>query len=143
MLLHTLAHVLINQLSFDCGYGSASLRERLYCDFTDPSRPMHGFLIYTASGDSEGTMGGLVRQGNPGRLETTLRRALKHAAWCSSDPVCIESKGQGSDNSNLAACHGCCLLPETSCEEGNRLLDRALLIGTPERPALGFFSKFL
>jgi hypothetical protein len=56
MLLHTLAHVLINQLSFDCGYGSASLRERLYCDFTDPSRPMHGFLIYTASGDSEGTM---------------------------------------------------------------------------------------
>lgn len=143
MLLHTLAHVLINQLSFDCGYGSASLRERLYCDFSDPSRPMHGFLIYTASGDSEGTMGGLVRQGKPGRLETTLRRALKHAAWCSSDPVCIESKGQGSDNSNLAACHGCCLLPETSCEEGNRLLDRALLIGTPERPSLGFFSQLL
>src|SRR5271154_3357719 len=94
LLLHTLAHVFINQLSFDCGYGSASLRERLYCDFSDPSRPMHGFLIYTASGDSEGTMGGLVRQGKPGRLETTLRRALKHAAWCSSDPVCIESTGQ-------------------------------------------------
>jgi hypothetical protein len=143
LLLHTLAHVLINQLSFDCGYGSASLRERLYCDFSDPSRPMHGFLIYTASGDSEGTMGGLVRQGKPVRLETTLRRALKHAAWCSSDPVCIESKGQGSDSANLAACHGCCLLPETSCEEGNRLLDRALLIGTPQRPSLGFFSELL
>jgi hypothetical protein len=143
LLLHTLAHVLINQLSFDCGYGSASLRERLYCDFSDPSRPMHGFLIYTASGDSEGTMGGLVRQGKPGRLETTLRRALKHAAWCSSDPVCIESKGQGSDSANLAACHGCCLLPETSCEEGNRLLDRALLIGTPQHSALGFFSELL
>jgi hypothetical protein len=143
LLLHTLAHVLINQLSFDCGYGSASLRERLYCDFSDPSRPMHGFLIYTASGDSEGTMGGLVRQGKPGRLEITLRRALKHAAWCSSDPVCIESKGQGSDSANLAACHGCCLLPETSCEEGNRLLDRALLIGTPQHPSLGFFSELL
>jgi hypothetical protein len=143
MLLHTLAHVLINQLSFDCGYGSASLRERLYCDFNDLSRPMHGFLIYTASGDSEGTMGGLVRQGKPGRLETTLLRALKHAAWCSSDPVCIESKGQGSDSANLAACHGCCLLPETSCEEGNRLLDRALLIGTPQHPSLGFFSELL
>ncbi len=143
MLLHTLAHVLINQLSFDCGYGSASLRERLYCDFSDPSRPMQGFLIYTASGDSEGTMGGLVRQGKPGRLEATLRRALQHAAWCSSDPVCIESKGQGSDNSNLAACHGCCLLPETSCEEGNRLLDRALLVGTPEHPTLGFFNELL
>jgi hypothetical protein len=139
LLLHTLAHILINQLSFDCGYGSASLRERLYCDFTDAAHPMQGILIYTASGDSEGTMGGLVRQGTPGRFEATLRRALKTAAWCSSDPVCIESKGQGSDSSNLAACHGCCLLPETSCEEGNRLLDRALLIGMPQTPALGFF----
>jgi hypothetical protein len=143
MLLHTLAHVLINQLSFDCGYGSASLRERLYCDLSNPSRPMQGILIYTASGDSEGSMGGLVRQGKPGRLEATLRRAFQQAAWCSSDPVCIESKGQGSDNSNLAACHGCCLLPETSCEEGNRLLDRALLVGTPENPNLGFFSQML
>jgi len=143
ILLHTLAHILINQLSFDCGYGSASLRERIYCDFTDQSSPMNGILIYTASGDSEGTMGGLVRQGKPSRLEVTIIRALNHASWCSSDPVCIESSGQGSDNSNLAACHGCCLLPETSCEEGNRLLDRALLIGTPEHPALGFFLGLL
>lgn len=143
LLLHTFAHVLINQLSFDCGYGSASLRERLYCDFTDATKPMHGVLIYTASGDSEGTMGGLVRQGKPGRFEATVRRALQQAAWCSSDPVCIESKGQGSDNANLAACHGCCLLPETSCEEGNRLLDRAMLIGTPEEPNLGFFRSLL
>ncbi|MFI5336410.1 MAG: DrmB family protein [Opitutales bacterium] len=143
ILLHTLAHVLINQLSFDCGYGSASLRERVYCDFTDPAQPMHGILIYTASGDSEGTMGGLVRQGKPGRFEATLRRALIQASWCSSDPVCIESPGQGSDSSNLAACHGCCLLPETSCEEGNRLLDRAMLVGKPETPALGFFNPLL
>jgi len=143
ILLHTFAHILINQLSFDCGYGSASLRERLYCDFTDPSNPMNGILIYTASGDSEGSMGGLVRQGKPGRLEITIYRALNHAAWCSSDPVCIESSGQGSDNSNLAACHSCSLLPETSCEEGNRLLDRALLVGTPEYSTLGFFSGLL
>lgn len=143
ILLHTLAHILINQLSFDCGYGSASLRERLYCDFTDAAQPMQGILIYTASGDSEGTMGGLVRQGKPGRFEATLRRALIQAAWCSSDPVCIESSGQGSDSSNLAACHGCCLLPETSCEEGNRLLDRAMLVGKPENPALGFFHALL
>jgi hypothetical protein len=143
ILLHTLAHVLINQLSFDCGYGSASLRERLYCDFTDPAQPMHGILIYTASGDSEGTMGGLVRQGRHGRFEATLRRALNQASWCSSDPVCIESAGQGSDSSNLAACHGCCLLPETSCEEGNRLLDRAMLVGKPEDPDLGFFRPLI
>lgn len=143
VVMHTLAHVIINQLSFDCGYGSASLRERLYCDLTDANRPMHGILIYTASGDSEGTMGGLVRQAKPGRLEATIRRALEHAAWCSSDPVCVESKGQGSDSANLAACHGCCLVPETSCEEGNRLLDRAVLVGTPEIPKLGLFQMLL
>lgn len=141
VLLHTFAHILINQLSFDCGYGSAALRERIYCDFTDMANPMQGVLVYTASGDSEGTMGGLVRQGKPGRLETTIRRTVKHAAWCSSDPVCIESAGQGADSANLAACHGCCLLPETSCEEGNRLLDRALIIGQPNTPGLGFFSS--
>jgi hypothetical protein len=140
VMMHTFAHVLINQLSFDCGYGSASLRERIYCDFKDQSHAMQGVLIYTASGDSEGTMGGLVRQGQADRFEATLLRAIRNARWCSSDPVCIESGGQGADNSNLAACHGCCLLPETSCEEGNRLLDRALLVGTPENPNLGFFN---
>lgn len=143
LVMHTLAHLVINQLSFDCGYGSASLRERLYCDFSDASRPMQGILIYTASGDSEGTMGGLVRQGTPGRLESTLRRALQRAAWCSSDPICVESRGQGPDSANLAACHGCCLVPETSCEEGNRLLDRGLLVGTPEIPQIGFFNSLL
>ncbi len=104
---------------------------------------MQGILIYTASGDSEGTMGGVVRQGKNGRFETTLRRAIMHAAWCSSDPVCIEMDGQGPDSANLAACHGCCLLPETSCEEGNRLLDRAMLVGTPKHPETGFFHKLL
>ncbi len=141
VMMHTLAHVIINQLSFDCGYGSASLRERIYCDFKDKSHPMQGILIYTASGDSEGTMGGLVRQGLPERFGATMLRVRRNASWCSSDPVCIESPGQGADNSNPAACHGCSLLPETSCEEGNRLLDRALLVGTPEKPSLGFFSS--
>lgn len=129
VLLHTLAHMLIRQLSFDCGYGSASLRERIYCEENPESPPMQGVLIYTASGDSEGTMGGLVRQGQPGRLEETFMEALRTASWCSSDPVCIESHGQGADNTNLAACHGCVLLSETSCEEGNRLLDRGVVLG--------------
>jgi hypothetical protein len=102
--------------------------------------PMSGVLIYIASGDSEGSMGGLVRQGRAGTFENIVRRAIQRAAWCSSDPVCIDSGGQGADNANLAACHGCCLLPETSCEEGNRLLDRALLVGKPVEPGIGFFS---
>ena len=104
---------------------------------------MQGILIYTASGDSEGTMGGLVRQATPGRLEVTLQKALNKAEWCSFDPVCIESPGQGTDNSNLAACHGCALLPETSCESGNRLLDRATIIGMPQHPELGFLHHVL
>ena len=88
-------------------------------------------------------MGGLVRQGEPERIFRTLVAALQKAQWCSSDPVCIETRGQGTDNSNLAACHGCLLVSETSCEEGNRLLDRALLVGRPDEPALGFFSGLL
>lgn len=143
VLLHTLAHVIINQLAFDCGYGSASLRERLYCDVPNEEDAMSGVLIYTASGDSEGSMGGLVRQGQPGSFERLLVRAFDRARWCSSDPICIESLGQGTDSCNLAACHGCCLVPETSCEEGNRLLDRALLVGTPADDQNGFFTSFM
>lgn len=143
VLLHTLAHLLINQFSFDCGYGSSSLRERIYCDSNNEHFTMTGILIYTASGDSEGTMGGLVRQGKEGNFENIFVRALKNALWCSSDPICIESKGQGPGSCNLAACHSCALLPETSCEKGNKLLDRALLIGTSSNPELGFFSKFM
>ena len=139
-LLHTLAHVLIRRLSFECGYGSSSLRERLYC-WDEPGKEMSGILIYTAAGDSEGTMGGLVQQGKPGRLESLFLGAIQDARWCSSDPLCIESSGQGIDSLNRAACHACALLPETSCEEGNRYLDRGVLVGTPSEPNLGFFSS--
>lgn len=143
VLLHTLAHLLINRLTFECGYGSASLRERLYVS-EHPEAPMAGILIYTAAGDAEGTLGGLVRMGKPGRLEPVLFRALSGARWCSADPVCMEmgqSGGQGPDSLNLAACHGCSLVPETACEEFNRLLDRGLVTGTFDRSAVGYFSE--
>lgn len=143
-LLHTLAHVLIRQLSFECGYGSSSLRERIYCnDETQVQDSMSGMLIYTAAGDCEGTLGGLVRQAEPATFSRLLVDALTAAQWCSSDPLCVESPGQGADSLNLAACHACSLLPETSCEEGNRLLDRAFLVGTPDDPKLGFFTSLL
>jgi hypothetical protein len=142
ILLHTFAHILVNQFSFECGYGSSSLRERLYCN-VESDDSMNGILIYTASGDSEGSLGGLVRQGNPGNLENIVTAALYAAQWCSSDPVCMESQGQGPDSCNLAACHSCCLLPETSCEKGNRLLDRAFIVGTLEKPEVGYFSGFV
>lgn len=143
ILLHTLGHLLINELVFACGYGSASLRERLYVS-TASGREMAGLLIYTAAGDSEGTMGGLVRMARPDNLRSVFASAISDARWCSTDPVCMDGgdKGQGPDSCNLAACHGCALLPETSCEEFNRFLDRGLVIGTFADPVLGYFSTF-
>lgn len=140
VMIHTFAHLLINQLSYECGYGSSSIRERIYIEKMTSNHDMNGVLIYTASGDSEGSLGGLVRQGKSGRLEDTIISAMKNAFWCSSDPICIQSGGQGPESCNLAACHNCALLPETSCENGNRLLDRGLVIGTLTEQDLGFFS---
>ncbi|MFZ5573021.1 MAG: DrmB family protein [Thermodesulfobacteriota bacterium] len=143
VLLHTLAHLLINRLTFECGYSSAALRERLYVS-ENHAAPMAGIMIYTAAGDAEGTLGGLVRMGKPGRLEPLLDRALSSARWCSADPVCMEmgqSGGQGPDSLNLAACHGCSLVPETACEEFNRLLDRGLVIGPFNNQTIGYFAR--
>lgn len=140
VLIHTFAHLLINQFSYECGYGSSSIRERIYCDKNDSEHQMYGILLYTASGDSEGSLGGLVRQGQTGRIEDTIIAAIKNAKWCSADPVCIQSPGQGPDSCNLAACHNCALLPETCCETGNRLLDRALVVGTLNTPSVRFFA---
>ncbi|MFH9731553.1 DrmB family protein [Streptomyces sp. NPDC017260] len=131
VLLHTLAHLLIRQLSFESGYTTASLRERVYAR---PEQNQYGILVYTAAGDAEGTLGGLVRQGEPPRLAETLLRMTEAAAWCSADPLCAEHTGQGFGNLNRAACHACALLPETSCETGNTLLDRALVVGGEHVP---------
>lgn len=142
ILIHTFAHLLMNRLTFDCGYGSAALRERLYVS-SNPTAPMAGLLIYTADGDSEGTMGGLVRMGKPGRIEPIIMSALETARWCSADPVCMEmgnTHGQGPDSCNLAACHNCALVPETACEEFNRFLDRGLVIGDFHNNVPGYFT---
>lgn len=142
ILLHTLGHLLINELVYTCGYSSASLRERLYVSDA-PGGKMAGLLIYTAAGDSEGTLGGLVRMSQSDNLRSVFYSALSKARWCSSDPVCMETgaKGQGPDSCNLAACHSCALVPETSCEEFNRFLDRGVVIGTLDDQSLGFFSN--
>lgn len=144
LLLHTLAHLIMNQLTFECGYSSASLRERLYIS-NNQQAPMSAILIYTAAGDSEGTLGGLVRMGKPGNLEPIIFKALQTAQWCSADPVCMElgnRGGQGPESCNLAACHNCVLVPETACEEFNRFLDRGVITGDQENLGLGFFESF-
>jgi len=135
MLVHSLAHALITQWALDCGYPAAALRERLYV-----ADDMAGFLIYTATSDSAGSLGGIVGLADSGDLDGLVAEAIREAGWCSSDPLCIESDGGGVDGLNLAACHACLLLPEVSCEEMNVFLDRALLIGAADNAALGFFA---
>jgi hypothetical protein len=125
-LLHTFAHLLIRQLAYESGYSTASLRERVYArphQDGDPSGAQHGVLIYT------------------GTLSEILIRLLEQAAWCSADPLCAEHTGQGYANLNRAACHACTLLPETSCETGNALLDRMLVVGGAGVP--GFFESVI
>lgn len=141
VFLHTMAHILLKQLSFECGYNIASLRERIYyMPQIDEDNEMAGILLYTASGDSEGTLGGLVRQGRSDCLPRIFKEAINKTKMCSNDPVCITSSGQGRESLNLAACHACALIPETSCEKFNVMLDRALVVGTFEEPNAGFYS---
>jgi hypothetical protein len=131
VLVHSLAHALIRQLAFECGYDTASLRERIYCLQPDAQGDggRAGVLIYTASSDSEGSLGGLARQALPGRFANMFVTALRRASWCSSDPVCSEMESQGLGGLNRAACHACMLVTETSCTCFNTMLDRSLLIG--------------
>jgi hypothetical protein len=125
IVLHTLAHLMIKRMSFEAGYGASSIRERIYSAPADSPKAMAGILLFTAAGDADGTLGGLVELGKPGALERVIVGALEDARWCGSDPICLESKGQGPDSLNLAACHACALLPETCCEFQNRTLDRS------------------
>lgn len=142
VLLHTISHIIIDALASDCGYNTASISEIIYSNKDSDQFKMNGILIYTSSPDSEGTLGGLAEQGSPENLNNIFRKAVDKAKWCSSDPLCIETvTGQGFMGVNLAACHSCCMLPETSCENQNKFLDRALLVGTLNNPGIGFFKK--
>lgn len=143
LLLHTISHLLLKQLSFECGYNIASLKERIYCNTKDLANKMAGIFIYTANGDSEGTMGGLVRQGRLDLFPKLFKKAIESASVCSNDPVCSISTGQGRESLNLSACYSCTLVPETSCEEFNIFLDRSMVVGTIDNPEFGFYSKAL
>ncbi len=138
VLLHSLAHTLIRQLSLDCGYSASSVRERIYSS-TDPARRMAGVLLYTASPDSEGSLGGLVDLGSPKRFPGLFRGALRSATRCSSDPLCADHQPDVHATINGAACHACVLASETSCESFNLFLDRNVLVPTMANSALAFF----
>jgi len=136
LALHSLAHVFLGELSLTGGYPTASLRERVYDD-----EGQAGVLIFTASADSAGSLGGLAAQSDPRRFSAALASGIRRTRWCSADPVCIESFSSGVNGRNLAACHACLLVPETSCERFNTGLDRAALVGVPDLPAAGLFGE--
>ena len=141
LLIHSLAHALMRQLTLECGYSFAALRERLYV--SDGEDDMAGLLVYTATSDSDGTLGGLQRQGEAVHIERTVGAAIRAMEWCSGDPLCVERMTAGADRLSLAACHACSFAPETACEEHNRFLDRAMLVGLPEARGIGFFAGLL
>jgi len=123
VLIHTLSHLLMRELEYVSGYPVSSLSERLYV-----SETMHGFLISAFDG-TDGYLGGLSNLcNNLDNLNNIINSAIFRATDCSSDPICIESEGQGVGQLNLAACHSCSLIPETSCELSNLYLDRGLII---------------
>jgi hypothetical protein len=140
VLLHSFAHALLRQLTVECGYTAASMSERIYCGETDDGEAMAGVLIYTSAPDSEGTLGGLCVLGEPNRLSEHIGHALERARLCASDPLCAEHEVTGGRSLHGAACHACSFLPETSCERGNKYLDRSVLVETVETPDFAFFS---
>jgi hypothetical protein len=144
VMLHTFSHLLIRQLTAQCGYSSAALKERIYSTYkTNANLDMAGVLIYTSTADSDGSLGGLVREGEAEEFKNIILNLLQEATWCSSDPLCAESMQQGYNSLNYAACHACTLLPETCCEARNCLLDRVSVVGKIGNRKLGYFGDLL
>ena len=139
ILIHTFSHMLMRQLEIECGYSLTELKERIYFDNDEK---MAGLLIYTASADSQGSLGGLVRTIKPNFFEKLFANAIENSYICFNDPICIESKGQGHSGLCLAACHACSMVPDLACETlpKNVFLDRNMLIGNDEN-ALGYFTS--
>lgn len=138
VLLHTLSHLLIQSLAMRCGYPASSIRERI---FTDADAGGFGILLYTGTPDADGTLGGLVQQAR--HIDAHLAYALRMAALCSNDPICAQhSPGDSMEERWLhgAACHGCTLVAETSCEMRNDYLDRALVVPVLGLADAAFFS---
>jgi hypothetical protein len=136
VMLHSLSHLLITAVSLECGYAASSIRERVYVGESG-----YGILLYTGTPDAEGTLGGLVQVGD--RIERHLQTALALGRLCSNDPVCSYHRPSDPHEerfSHGAACHGCLLIAETSCERRNEQLDRALVVPTVHTPDAAFFE---
>src|SRR6202011_4627886 len=142
VLLHSLSHALMSEIALACGYPASSLKERVYAlSSTAGGQARFGILIYTATAGAQGTLGGLV--GTVPRFAHIVRNALDRAAICSNDPVCADHEPDdrsGDRATHGAACHGCLLIAETSCEMRNLFLDRGLLLQTMAEENAAFFE---
>ena len=137
LLLHSFSHLLLTAVSLECGYSASSIRERIY------SIPAigYGVLLYTGTSDAEGTLGGLIQVGR--RIHEYIRNALETGDLCSNDPVCAQHEPANRHERRFlhgAACHGCLLISETSCEQHNEFLDRALVVPTVDHLDIEFFA---
>lgn len=137
VLMHTFSHLLIKQMAMSSGYSSSAIRERIY--FGDK---MAGILLYTGSSDKEGSLGGLVELGTVEQMQTLMRDAFQEALVCTNDPECMSTLPAGK-NSNGAACHSCCMISETACENGNRMLDRGLVVPLAGREETSYFRELV
>ena len=128
VMLHSLSHALLRQISLECGYGINELKERVY--FSHKNK-MAGILIYTSSSDSSGSLGGLVRMSRPEYFDGMFENAIDNCMNCSNDPICTESIGQGLAGLSFAGCHSCLMVPDLACDviPKNTYLDRTTLIG--------------
>ena len=128
VFLHTLSHAIIKSLGKLAGYSVASFSERIYCD-----DDMAGVFIFTSSPSSDGALGGLVELGvkelNTGnsKIWPILKNAIQQSSTCSCDPLCSIQEPEKTQQEIGAACHACCILPETCCERMNFLLDREMI----------------
>lgn len=137
VLLHTFAHLIIKEMSLQSGYSSTAIRERIYS-----STSMCGVLFYTGSADKEGSLGGLVELGEEANFKKLLKAAILNALLCTNDPECANSH-INPDNINGSACHSCCMIAETACENGNRLLDRGLIVPLDGKGELSYFKDLV
>jgi len=137
VLFHSLSHLLVTAVSLECGYPASSIRERIY---TIPDVG-YGVLLYTGTSDAEGTYGGSIQVGR--RIHEHIRNALGMGEFCSNDPVCAQHEPANQHERRFlhgAACHGCLLISETSCEQHNEFLDRALVVPTVDNLGIEFFK---
>jgi hypothetical protein len=136
IMLHSLSHLLLTAVSLECGYPASSIRERVYASSTG-----YGILLHTGTQDAEGTLGGLIEVGR--RISEHVKAALELGRLCSNDPVCAQHEPANAQERRFltgAACHGCVLIAESSCEQSNDYLDRALVLPTLSELGAEFFA---